>query len=119
MADATVGGCSQSPSAPSADASSDTGAEKAQIVQKITNCGAAQQNFMNAQLQRESANLDYTPQPYVPEPDCTAEALTQLATRAWQLDIADARARGDTRDACVIEPMPGCDPTPEHSGAPE
>ena len=83
----------------------------------MNTCIAAQQGFQNSQIQRETTNPDYVMQPYVPPPGCTDADIAQLTTRAWQLDIAEARARGDTRDACLIEPIRGCDPSQEHSAA--
>jgi hypothetical protein len=87
---------------------------RAEIAQQMNTCMLAQQNFMSGQLQRENASFDYIPQAYQPPSGCTNADLAQLTTRAWQVDIAQARAAGDKRSACVIEPIQGCDPGMEH-----
>ena len=77
-------------------------AERQQIVNQFNACRNAAANYAQKQAYWAARGR------VLPPLQCT-NYYPQWTTRVWQYDIAIARANGDRRPACQIEPMPGCE----------
>jgi len=77
-------------------------AQRQQIQNQFYACYAAQQQYARKQAIAAAQGR------LLPPLQCT-NYFPQWTTRVWQYDIAIARANGDRRPACQIEPMPGCE----------
>jgi type II secretory pathway pseudopilin PulG len=77
-------------------------AERQQILNQFNACRNAAANYAQKQAIWAAQGR------VLPPLQCT-NYYPQWTTRVWQYDIAIARANGDRRPACQIEPLPGCE----------